>query len=92
MVCYYGRHYLSLVRIDSDDGAIWWVFDDALVRRVGGWQDVLDTCITGSRQPSVLLFQSVQYGTVRYSTVQYGTVRYSMVQYGTVRYRLKKQH
>jgi len=52
MVCYYGQHYV----IFSRRGADWIFMDDGNTSVVGAWPAVIDKCVKGRYQPSVLLY------------------------------------
>ncbi|KAK4781982.1 hypothetical protein SAY86_016084 [Trapa natans] len=58
VVCYYGRHYHCFAY--SHDHDRWIMYDDANVKVIGGWADVLAICEKGHLQPQVLFFEAVR--------------------------------
>ncbi|CAI5532494.1 unnamed protein product [Closterium sp. Naga37s-1] len=56
VVCYYGRHY-HCFSFHADLGK-WVMFDDTTVKVVGGWADVVSSCIRGRLQPQVLFYEA----------------------------------
>ena len=61
MVCYYGQHYMALVK-DRRLGQ-WVLFDDASASAVGDWAAVVRKCAAGRILPSVLLFTAYDPAT-----------------------------
>ena len=57
MVCFYGQHYVALVRL-PELGGRWAMFDDGSVSAVGGWAEVRQRCEAGRLQPSVLFYEA----------------------------------
>ena len=54
MVCYYGCHYVAyILRPDST----WDVYSDSCISRVGSWRHVVQACVDGRHQPSLVFFQ-----------------------------------
>ncbi|XP_049394447.1 uncharacterized protein LOC125858659 isoform X2 [Solanum stenotomum] len=58
MVCYYGQHYHCFA-YNCDHGQ-WVMYDDKIVKVIGGWDDVLVMCERGHLQPQVLFFEAVK--------------------------------
>ena len=58
MVGFYGAHYCALVHDERLHQ--WLMLDDALVRTIGNWSDVLKRCQLGHIQPSVLFFEHIR--------------------------------
>ncbi|KAK4768107.1 hypothetical protein SAY87_003248 [Trapa incisa] len=58
VVCYYGRHYHCFAY--SHDHDRWIMYDDANVKVIGGWADVIAICEKGHLQPQVLFFEAVR--------------------------------
>ena len=56
MVCYYGQHYMAFVLTPD---SMWHMFDDAKVTLVGPWPDVVEKCVLGRIQPSVLFYEKL---------------------------------
>ncbi|KAG9455754.1 hypothetical protein H6P81_000262 [Aristolochia fimbriata] len=57
VVCYYGQHYHCFAY--SHERQQWVMYDDKIVKVVGGWNEVLSMCEKGHLQPQVLFFESV---------------------------------
>jgi hypothetical protein len=67
MICYYGKHYVSLfVRRTQDPTSRsygeWLLFDDATIRVLGSWCDVKRHCVAAHYQPTVVWFEQVPTG------------------------------
>lgn len=67
MICYYGKHYVSLfVRRTQDPTSRsygeWLLFDDATIRVLGSWRDVKKHCVAARYQPTVVWFEQVPTG------------------------------
>ena len=56
LACFHGHHYSAFVLPEGGEG--WVLLDDAQVRAVGDWAQVLSECEAGNLQPSVLFFAS----------------------------------
>ena len=56
MVCYYGQHYMAFVLMPD---STWHVFDDARIRQIGLWPDVIRKCTSGRIQASVMFYQKL---------------------------------
>lgn len=54
IVSYYGKHYSTFFYHTSRD--MWIYFDDARVREIGSWDNVVDKCCRGNYQPLLLLY------------------------------------
>ncbi|KAK9104857.1 hypothetical protein Scep_021701 [Stephania cephalantha] len=57
VVCYYGQHYHCFAY--SHDSDRWIMYDDKMVKVIGGWGDVLSMCERGHLQPQVLFYEAV---------------------------------
>ena len=57
MVCFYGAHYEAFAR--SREASQWLLFNDTHVSVVGAWEDVVEKCVSGHKQPCVLFFERV---------------------------------
>jgi len=56
MICYYGKHYNAYFYNESRK--IWFLFDDETVKPVGKlWEEVVDRCLRGRLQPSIVFFE-----------------------------------
>lgn len=55
LVCYVGHHYLSYAL--SEELHQWLLLDDTVIKLVGSWDEVLETIVRESHQPSVLLYE-----------------------------------
>jgi hypothetical protein len=68
VVCFYGAHYVCLMREEGGGGhghgadAQWILLDDAQVRRVGGWDAVVRLCVASRYQPTLLWFERAEDG------------------------------
>jgi len=58
MICYYGAHYMSIFW--SDEHRAWLIFNDKRVSLIGKWRDVVEKCVNGRLQPTVLFYESLQ--------------------------------
>lgn len=56
LVCYIGHHYLSYAL--SEELHQWLLLDDTVIKLVGSWEDVLETIVRESHQPSVLFYEA----------------------------------
>ena len=56
MVCYYGQHYMAFVLMPN---GTWHILDDAKVSLVGLWPDIVEKCVLGRIQPSVLFYEKL---------------------------------
>ena len=56
LVCYVGHHYLSYAL--SEELHQWLLLDDTVIKLVGGWEEVLETIVRESHQPSVLFYEA----------------------------------
>lgn len=56
MICYYGKHYVSMFY--SAPRRQWVLLDDSRVRWLGGWDDVARRCRAGKLQPVVLFYEA----------------------------------
>ncbi|XP_068651792.1 uncharacterized protein [Aristolochia californica] len=57
VVCYYGQHYHCFAY--SHERQQWVMYDDKIVKVIGGWDEVITMCEKGHLQPQVLFFESV---------------------------------
>ncbi|XP_022852661.1 uncharacterized protein LOC111374241 [Olea europaea var. sylvestris] len=57
VVCFYGQHYVSFAY--KHDHQQWIMYDDEIVKEIGGWNDVLNMCERALLQPQVLFFEAV---------------------------------
>ena len=59
MVCYYGKHFVSIFQADTDDqgAAQFLLFDDSRVRIIGNWVNVKSEAVKAHYQPVLLLFE-----------------------------------
>ena len=57
MVCYYGLHYVSIFQDLSSGTPRFLLFDDARIRVIGRWRDVLTECRRARYQPVLLLYE-----------------------------------
>ena len=57
MVCYYGQHYVSVFQDCSVGRPRFLLFDDARIRVIGQWRDVLAECKRARYQPVLLLYE-----------------------------------
>lgn len=60
MVCYYGKHYISIFQESSNGGKgvpHFLLFDDQNIRALGGWDDVVDEAVKSMYQPVLLLYE-----------------------------------
>ena len=57
MVCYYGQHYVSVFQYCSVGRPRFLPFDDARIRVIGQWRDVLAECRRARYQPVLLLYE-----------------------------------
>ncbi|XP_029117313.2 LOW QUALITY PROTEIN: uncharacterized protein [Elaeis guineensis] len=55
VVCYYGQHYHCF----AFEHEQWVMYDDQMVKVIGGWNDVISMCEKGHLQPQVLFFEAV---------------------------------
>ena len=67
MICYYGKHYVSLFarrnfKPDSSGHGEWLLFDDATIRVLESWAAVKEYCIAARYQPTVVWFEKVPEG------------------------------
>jgi hypothetical protein len=58
MVCYYGKHYVSIF-LDSvtSDEETYLLFDDHRVRPIGSWEQAVKYCVSSLYQPVLLLYE-----------------------------------
>nr|XP_019708883.1 uncharacterized protein LOC105053498 [Elaeis guineensis] len=54
VVCYYGQHYHCFAYEHEQ----WVMYDDQIVKVIGGWNDVISICERGHLQPQVLFFEA----------------------------------
>lgn len=52
---FYGEHYSAFIY--SAEQKLWRFADDAAVRPVGSWKQVVELCVRGRLQPSVLFYE-----------------------------------
>lgn len=60
LVCYYGKHYVSMFKEYTDDAqreGQFLLFDDHNIRVIGSWEDVKRECTRGRYQPVLLLYE-----------------------------------
>uniref|UniRef100_A0A7S2SPQ2 USP domain-containing protein n=1 Tax=Rhizochromulina marina TaxID=1034831 RepID=A0A7S2SPQ2_9STRA len=67
MICYYGKHYVSLfARRERDKRSEsygrWLLFDDSTIRELGSWTEVKSFCIASRYQPTIVWFEQVPEG------------------------------
>lgn len=63
MVCYYGKHYISIFQASSNGGKgvpHFLLFDDQNIRPLGGWDDVVEEAVKSMYQPVLLLYELVK--------------------------------
>ncbi|KAK4750412.1 hypothetical protein SAY87_003894 [Trapa incisa] len=58
VVCYVGQHYCCFAYDHEIDQ--WILYDDANVKVIGGWADVLDVCEERHMRPEILFFEAVK--------------------------------
>ncbi len=56
-VFYYGKHYFCYFRNLND--ANWYLYDDAKVKIVGEWSDVINACVKGRSLPTLLFYEKL---------------------------------
>ena len=54
---YYGRHYYAYFYSEKYD--TWFQFDDAKIRWIGNFKDVVDRCIKGNAIPRILFYERI---------------------------------
>ncbi|XP_057491394.1 uncharacterized protein LOC130777143 [Actinidia eriantha] len=57
MVCYSSQHYICFVYDEREE---WIMYDDAIVKVIGRWDNVILECKKWKFQPTVLFFESVE--------------------------------
>lgn len=57
LICYYGRHYVSIFQEYSFGEPKFLLFDDQNIRSIGSWSAVKKECIRGRYQPVLLLYE-----------------------------------
>jgi len=63
MICYYGKHYVSLfARRERSRRGQWLLFDDATIREYKSWQEVREFCIRSRYQPTIVWFEQTPSG------------------------------
>ncbi len=61
LICYFGKHYVAFVR-DREGDSAWVQLNDSAVRAVGTWRSLVDLCMRGHYQPTVLCFTRIASG------------------------------
>jgi ubiquitin C-terminal hydrolase len=56
VICYFGHHYQAFVL--SEELQQWLLFDDAVIKVVGDWQQVKTAMINNRLQPSLLFYEA----------------------------------
>jgi hypothetical protein len=57
LVCYYGKHYVSIFQEYRPGEAQFLLFDDSNIRVIGTWSDVKAECLKSLYQPVLLLYE-----------------------------------
>eukprot|EP01040_Poterioochromonas_malhamensis_P000590 gene590-630_t len=58
MVCYYGKHYVSIFMDSVTTGEeSYLLFDDHRIRPIGSWNEAVQYCVSSCYQPVLLLYE-----------------------------------
>ena len=54
---YYGKHYYAYFYSEKYD--TWFQFDDATIRWIGNFKDVIERCIKGKAIPRIMFYERI---------------------------------
>ena len=57
LVCYYGKHYVSIFQSRAPGHYQYLLFDDQSVKNIGSWEAVKEKCVKSCYQPVLLLYE-----------------------------------
>lgn len=57
LICYYGKHYVSIFQSRKVGMYEYLLFDDQTIKVIGDWEAVKDKCVKSCYQPVLLLYE-----------------------------------
>ena len=59
-IAYFGHHYFSFFRLETESGPEWVRFDDRILSKKEGWEEIIEECIDCGVTPSMIFYEKVK--------------------------------